>query len=196
MKLKLPKEKRVSLFKNKKFYTILIGLFIIMIMVLSVMDVWTSSEESYVYHGVKFVNTESGWVGYAGNNVVSLPYNPKELENITDLDLSMFGFLEKVYLSTDNPSLSYQSISYFKSKVLLGPTTVLSCLPSASKVSGCDNLPLKDCKSANDKVGVIIFKISDISSSSFVSSSCLSIEGDSEFMKKVIDKTALKSLGV
>lgn len=167
-----------------------------MIMVLSVMDVWDGSEESYTYHGVKFVKTDSGWVGYAGDNFVSLPYNPKELESISDLDISMFSFLEKVYLSTDNPSSSYQIISYFKSKVKLSPTVVLSCLSDSSNVSGCENLPLKDCKDSDDRVGVITFKRSDVQKSGFVSSSCLSIEGDSEFMKRSIDKAALKSLGV
>jgi hypothetical protein len=196
MKVKPPREKGTSFFKSKKFLTSLIGFFIIFIMVFSVMDLWDRSGDSYKYKGIEFNNDQNGWVGYIGSNAVQLGYNPQELENVTDVDFSGFDSVQKIYLATDDPLALYKSIDYFRKRVPLSPTKVVSCTPQGSNVSECDQLPLKDCEDADNSVGVIIFKKSDEFKTSFLSNTCMVIEGNNENMLKVFDKAMLKMLGV
>lgn len=199
MKVKLPREKGTSFFKSKKFLTYLIGFFIIMIMVLSAMDLWQGSKESYVYHNVKFTKSDEQtgfWVAYVNSNQVGLAYSPSELENVSDVDFSSFNSLDKIYLSTDNPLANYKAMDYFKKRLPLSPAKTLACTPESENVTDCDQLPLKDCNDADAGTGVVIFKRSENFTKSFVSNTCLVLEGEPEYIGKVIDKSMLKMLGV
>lgn len=198
MKVKPPREKSTSFFKSKKLLTYLIGFFIIIIMAMSAMDLWKGSGESYVYHGIKFTKSEDtgSWVSYINSNQVALTYNPQELENVTDVDFSLFNSVQKIYLSTDNPLVNYQSMNYFSKRLPLTPKKTLACTPESENVTECSQFPLKDCNDADDNVGVVIFKRSENFTKSLVSSTCLELEGDSDYMTKVIDKAALKMVGV
>jgi len=196
MKVKPPREKGSSFFKSKKFLTYLIGIFIIMIMVLSAMDLWQGSGESSVYHNVKFSKEDAGWSAYINSNKVLLSYNPQELDSFTDIDFSAFNSLQKIYLSTDNPLVMYKSMDYFRKRLPLAPSKFIACIPESANVTECGDLPLKDCDDADNNVGVVIFKRSENFTSSFISSSCLVIGGDSDSIMRVVDKSMLRMLGV
>lgn len=196
MKVKPPREKGTSFFKSKKFLTVLIGIFIIMLMVMSVLDLWKGTEDSYDYHGVEFARGDNGWSAYISNNFVVLPYSPAELENVTDVDFSGFNSLEKIYLTTDNPVATYKSMDYFRRRIPLSPTKVLACIPDGANVTECGQLPLKDCADADNYVGVIVFRRAENFTSSLFSGTCLVLEGSSEDLMKVFDKSMLRMLGV
>ncbi len=196
MKLKPPREKSVSFFKNKKFLTSLIGIFIILIMVLSALDLWKGGGESYVYQGTKFSKEDTGWSAYIGANKVTLAYNPKELENIVDAGFSNLNSVQKIYVSTDNPLAMYRSMDYFKNRMPLSPVKSMACVPEAINVSECEQFPLKDCNDANDNTGVVIFKRAENTTIQPISRSCFLVEGNNEDLVKVIDKSMLKMLGV
>ncbi len=196
MKVKPPRDKSISFFKSKKFLTSLIGIFIILLMVLSALDLWKGSGESYVYHGTKFSKEDLGWSAYIGSNKVTLSYNPKELEDTSDVSFSNLNSVQKIYLSTDNPLAMYRSMDYFRNRIPLSPAKAMACVPEASNVSECEQLPLKDCNDANDNIGVVVFKRSENITIHSISSSCLLVEGNNEDLAKVIDKSMLKMLGV
>ncbi|MFH1211047.1 MAG: hypothetical protein V1645_03965 [archaeon] len=195
MKVKPPREKGSSFFSSKKFLTILIGLFIIMIMVLSVLDLWRGSDGTSKYGNTEFTQDNSGWIGYVGSNPVRLTYDPQELENVSLVDFSSFNSVQKIYLSTDDPLLMYRSMDYFRNHVPLTPQQFYSCIPEASNVTECSDWPLKDCSDADNSVGVIIFKNSDEVKTYSFSSTCLVIEGNNDNLPKVFDRAMLKMLG-
>jgi hypothetical protein len=196
MKVKAPREKSTAFFKSKKFLTSLIGFFIIMIMALSALDLWKGSGDSYTYHNTKFTKQDTGWLAYVGSAPVLLAYSPQELENVTDVDFSSFNSLQKIYIVSDDPQAMYRSIDYFRKKIPLSPLKTLACTPEAYNVTECADLPLKDCKDADNTVGVIMFQKADAVSASFITNTCLEIKGTNDELVKVIDKSMLKMAGV
>ena len=176
--------------------TLLIGLFIILIMVMSVMDLWQGSEDTYKYHNIEFTRGDYSWSAYINNVLVGLPYSPAELENVTDVDFSSFNSLEKIYLSTDNPLANYKAMDYFRKRIALNPKVVIACIPEAANFTECGQLPLKGCSDADNYVGVIVFNRSDEFNTSFVSPTCMVVEGNSDTLMRVFDRYMLKTLGV
>lgn len=195
MKVKLPRERSSSSLRGKKLLTLAIGFFIIMIMVLSVLDLWSGSSDKYTYHGIKFTKGDNGWSAYINKNPVVLPYSPQELENVREVDFSGFNSLEKIYLTTDNPFKMSKSMDHFRNKLPSSAPKIFACTPDASNVTGCESLTLKYCEDATSSVGVIIFKNSESFSSSFITNNCLLLQGDNEVLAKVLDKAVLKMRG-
>ena len=76
-------EKAVPFYQNKKFLTILMGLFIISIMVFSVLyyGLDTNGQEKVEYNGLEFVQTTQGWLAYTEDEQRILLFgNPQDAE--------------------------------------------------------------------------------------------------------------------
>src|SRR3989344_2868797 len=96
------KEKKVSVFQNKKFLTVLMGLFIISLMVFSVLyyGLDSSGQKNVDYENIHFVQTNVGWLGYTeSEQKILILSDPSELVNIsTGSSFSFLSGLSRVYV--------------------------------------------------------------------------------------------------
>ncbi len=189
MERKEPREKKIGLFRNKRFLTIAISTFIILIMALSVLNlaIDAPTDEKYSYKSKTFTKVEGGWLTYFGDSAVMLAYGPKDLDNITmDIDISKLNNVQKIYMSTGpvKDGGMRRALFDFGRYVQLTPKIVMAC---NKDVQGCEKLPIKTCEDATGDVGIITFIESD-NPSVKLEGNCLSIEGSGEEMVMYVDK--------
>ena len=178
--------KKVPFYKKKQFFTILIGLFFIMLMALSAVNIGMNNEEETIEYGdLEFVQTSSGWKAYLEEGSLDLVYSPEFLNlSLDSVNLGVFEYLEKVYISF-NPGDDLGYSLYDLERNLDFNKVVYACYEDSEL---CEDLPLKDCADAVDGVGVIIFKEGEEDKVS-LEGSCLNIEGKD--LLKVTDKLLL-----
>ncbi|MBT3985341.1 hypothetical protein HOD38_01310 [archaeon] len=184
--------KRKSIFKRKELYTYLVGIFIIMLMVLSVVNLNSDEPEQVEYNGLTFVATESGFLAYTeeGEQVVVLS-NPEELKEleIEEISLGSLTSLSKMYISL-NPEDNYRNAVYdFYNNIELSTWTTEACYEDNEL---CSTLPIKTCEDATESIGVIIFK-EDNETILSLDDNCLTIQGKD--LLKVTDKLILDQYG-
>lgn len=186
MKKKI-REKKEKFFSKRRTLTYLIGGFIVLIMVASALNMWGGEkEETYDYHGLKFVKTEQGfWVAYKGNQKIILNYNPEELEKI-DIpeNVHMMSYSQKIYVSTDDIKANARAMNYFKEKIGITSSKPYAC---TTDMPGCEDLPLKNCDDATQSQAVVVFKKAEETKVSY-KANCLTMEGKSEDLIKAVDK--------
>ena len=66
--------KKSKWYKDKRFLVYLIGVFIILIMIASVLNIGSNGEEKQEYNGYVFTKTERGWVTYVDNQAFIFNY--------------------------------------------------------------------------------------------------------------------------
>jgi hypothetical protein len=186
------KEKRKGLFATKeRKLTIAFGAFFILIMVASVLNSYDKPDEEneYELNGIKFFNTENGWIAHKGDNTISILSNPKDLANLTIdiIPLGMLNNMEKIYVST-NPKDNNMNALYEFQKLPISARKVSACYEDNEL---CYNMPLKKCADASDKIGVILIKESNITEVSF-ESNCLTIQGRD--LVKLMDKLIIQQV--
>ena len=172
-------EKKISLWKNKKFLTILMGLFIISIMVFSVLyyGLDTSGQAKVEYKGLEFIQTNQGWQTYTEEEKkILLLSDPRDLENVSSFGVSL-DFLSAVgmlYLSF-NPEEDVSGALYdFQVNVEYSGGLVAACYEESE---ACADVPIKTCADAGLGTGVILFKEAN-ASSVVLEGNCLTIEGE------------------
>ncbi len=192
MKRSYHKINKVAFYKNKKFFTILMGLFLIMLMALGAVNVGMNNDDDKVeYNGLEFVETDGGWrANLEDESEIYLIFNPGELEIEEEFSVSFSSLLnsEKVYFSYD-PSKESQYAMYDLSRNFNFNKIVYSCYEDSDL---CTEMPLKTCDDASLDVGVVIFKVGEENKVSF-EDNCLSIEGKS--LLNVVDKLILDYYG-
>jgi len=190
MRKSLQIKRKKPFYKQKQFYTYLIGLFIISIMVLSVINLNSEAETAVEYNGLKFVQTQSGYLAYAENDVqVVVLSNPNELDvSLPVVDISSLKGLSKVYIAF-NPYEEYQNAIYdFTNNINLA-RAVSSCYEDNDL---CVDLPIKTCEDVTLDMGVIVFK-QDNETLLSLNNNCLTIQGKD--LLKVTDKLILDQYG-
>lgn len=107
--------------KKRRSITIIIGIFFILIMLTSVLELWSGQEEnvySYIgkYGEYKFVQTDNGWQAYINNaeseaklstllnNPIILQTNPKDLQSLK-ISISFAAQHSPPYYSNINEAL-------------------------------------------------------------------------------------------
>ena len=72
--------KKEPFWKSKKLITSLMGGFIILIMVTSILGLWAEQkgEDKYEYKGIKFTDTDYGWIGYKDSQRKTICHNPQK----------------------------------------------------------------------------------------------------------------------
>ncbi|MDP3728175.1 MAG: hypothetical protein Q8R18_01845 [bacterium] len=183
-------EKKVSFFKNKKFLTILMGLFIISIMVFSVLysGLDTSGQEKVEYKGLEFVQTTQGWLAYTEDEQkILLSSNPGDLVDIsfTPVSLSFLSGIQKLYLSF-NPAEDVSGALYdFQQNAAYSGAIVAACYEDGEF---CTELPIKTCADVTSTIGVVLFREAN-ESSVVLEGNCLTIQGKN--LLSITDKLIL-----
>ena len=182
------KSNKVVFYKNKKFFTILVGLFLIMLMALGAVNVGMNNDDEKVeYNGLEFIETSEGWRAYLDDDsAIYLFFNPEELiiEEEFSISFSSLSNSEKVYFSY-NPEDEVQYAMYDLSRNFVFQKIVYSCYEDGDL---CADMPLKTCEDATVNVGVVVFKVADENKVS-LEDNCLSIEEKS--LLNVVDKLIL-----
>jgi hypothetical protein len=178
--------KKVPFYKKKQFFTILIGLFFIMLMALSAVNIGMQNEEEKLEYGdLEFVQTSSGWRAYLDDGSLDLVYSPDSLNlSLDSVNLAIFESLEKVYVSF-NPEDDLGYSLYDLERNLDLNQIVYACYEDSEL---CEDMPLKDCDDAIAGVGVIIFREGEEDKVT-LDGTCLNIEGKD--LLKVTDKLLL-----
>ncbi|MFA5175647.1 MAG: hypothetical protein WC413_00085 [Candidatus Nanoarchaeia archaeon] len=177
-------------YKNKKLLVSSIGLFMILIMVLSALNMGSSNEkqEKITYNNYKFTKQDNYWVSYINNQYLSFEYNPYEIENLT---LPNYNFnLDKYYIAYNPIQLTQEMqvmqilnywLNYFNTK----PT--VACYEE----KGCPDIPLIDCKEDNS-----IKLIYSNQTKVYIEDKCFVLQGTKEEQTKYIYKIVYSLLGV
>tara|TARA_Y100000310_G_scaffold325241_1_gene388439 strand:+ start:982 stop:1554 length:573 start_codon:yes stop_codon:yes gene_type:complete len=178
--------KKIPFYKKKQFFTILIGLFFIMLMALSAVNIGMQNEEEGIeYEGLEFFQTSEGWEAYSVEDSITLVSNPETLNLSLDyVNLGVFEYLEKVYISTNlEDDIGYAMYDLERNLDFI--KIVYACYEDSEL---CEDMPLKDCDDAVDGVGVIIFKEGEEDKVT-QDGTCLNIEGKD--LLKVTDNLIL-----
>ncbi|MEW6063541.1 MAG: hypothetical protein AB1571_04195 [Nanoarchaeota archaeon] len=181
------KEEKLKWYKNKKILTSLVGIFIILIMVGSYLNVKDNSEQRLNYNGYNFVKTDKGWLAYIGNNAFLFSFTPSELE---ELNMPQFNLGSKIYVlfnpeERSEASYEVQRLSYILS--YKGIKTFPACI----KEEGCGNIPIMNCESQNN-----MMYLKSGNNKVYIDKNCLVFEGDKEYQARAIDRFSYSILGV
>ncbi|MDP3919140.1 MAG: hypothetical protein Q8Q35_04545 [Nanoarchaeota archaeon] len=189
-------KKKIPFYKKKQFFTVLIGVFFIMLMALSAINIGLNNEEEeqevIVYNGLEFVYNNGWETTLSDGKVLSLTYRPDGLvnETIGSVDFGSLYYVQKLYLSSD---LSTSNLGYslydFQNNVDTLAKVVTACYEDNE---ACVELPLITCEDATDKIGVVEFREANETFVTF-EDNCLTIEGKN--LLKVTDKLLLDYYG-
>lgn len=183
-------EKKSSLWKNKKFLTVLMGLFIISIMVFSVLyyGLDTSGQEKVEFNGFTFIQTNQGWQTFTDDEKrILLLSDPRELENVSlsSVSLDFLSSLGKIYLSF-NPEQDVSGALYdFQNNIEFSGSLVAACYEESEL---CADVPIKSCVDVGLGTGVVIFQEAN-ESSVVVEGNCVTLQGKS--LLEVTDRLIL-----
>ncbi|HLC22742.1 MAG TPA: hypothetical protein VJJ79_03135 [Candidatus Nanoarchaeia archaeon] len=148
-------EKKEVWYKQKKFLTIALGIFLISIMVLSAVNLNTDAEEEVTYGGHTFVQTSFGWQTYLDSGQqLFLTTNPEDLASVfvPAVDFSRFSTLQKVYVGVNMYDDVQPAVYDLQRDISLPAQTDIACYEDNDL---CANYPLKTCEDASFTVGVI-----------------------------------------
>ncbi len=182
--------KKIPFYKSKRFLTSLFGIFIISIMLLSVLNVYETKDESnnIEYNGELFTNNGNYWIlNLNGNNLYFL-YNPLELKGI---DLFDYNLNNKIYLAYDPVDLNNELFVIRESTNLLNYMNVKPVI-SCYEEKDCPDIPLVNCNDYDS----IILKYNENKTNIYKEGRCLVLEGNPEYQLKYINKMVYNGLGI
>lgn len=149
-----------------------------------------SNTLSQKYKGISFRQTDNGWQGEGFEFYTS--FLPQDVESIPFSGVPRLeDFSTRVYFvtaSSDIPAREWANSVPMQS-------FQLACLPEEANLTGCEELPLKDCSSASSDSAVIIFKESNVTSASY-SPFCFTVSGDEAGAVKAVDKALFLMSGI
>jgi len=184
--------KRVAFYKNKKVLTSLVGVFLIVLMMLSAVQLG-DEDETVSYNGLEFVQANNGWQTYTNDGTrVIVSSSPSSLVNETfaAVDLSVFDRLSKVYVSVDpyDSSLGYALYDLERSFAFVSDAHT-ACFEDSE---ACMDLPLKTCDDASISTGIIVLKEANETVVT-LEGTCLTVEGKN--LLTLVDKLILDQYG-
>ena len=174
---------------NKK--NLLISLFFVMLVSTSILGLVSNDRApSQKYKNMEFKKIDQGWISFYANRQIFIPSDIPSLNDpkIQKLDLSPLNLKEKIYFSRNPLENNKIAIAQFNSYIALSPRKVDACI---TDIAECADTPLKTCKDATDKVGVIIFQEANETEVSF-NDGCLLIQGKD--LLKTTDQFILEQL--
>ena len=126
--LELPVAQQESFFKNKKTILIL-GIGIIILMIGSVLTLFSPQEEAYTYNNYYFFQSPTGWATSINGQPLSFEHLPRDLE---DIPVESFTLPQKkVYLLFNPADTNEQSYELQRLKAFffyLGKTPTPACI--------------------------------------------------------------------
>lgn len=192
VKVKTYLEKDKPMF-TKRFYFILIGVGLALLMVGSILQFGSGEEDTTVsnnvvkYKGYTFNNVNGKWVLDIKGNPVSFDYLPDDVNELYTENL-VFG--DKVYIAID-PKEDINNYFIQRIKAIFQYKDILA-VDACIKEEGCGDIPIVSCNEGKE----IIFIKNGIESKIYKDGSCLIFEGDNEGLIKNIDLLYYKLLGV
>ncbi len=189
MKKRPPKAEAKS---RKRMYVGLLGLLIIAIMVGSALQWGREEDEGAVeYKGLKFAQTNAGWVAFKpDNSQLLLLTSPAELQNMTIpyLGVQKLNTYSKIYVTYNPKERVRAALNQFFKNVPITPLVVPACTVD---IELCAESPLKNCTDAGEGIGIIQFEESNETEVSFIND-CLLIKGKE--LIKLVDKIILEEI--
>jgi hypothetical protein len=183
--------KKIPFYKKKQFFTIIIGVFFIMLMALSAVDIGSpdndQQQNTVEYNGIEFASTDLGWQAHTSKGVIQMIYSPNQVSDLEleKVDLNVLN-KPKVYLSVDPTQAVDLALRDFQINFPFKTTQFsLSCFEDSE---GCEEIPLKTCDDVNLQTGVVVFKESEVDKIT-LENDCLTVEGKD--LLKVVDKLLL-----
>lgn len=175
--------------------TYIIGGFIVVIMVGSILGMWEPEGDTYrEYNGFKFYSNGQSWFTRINNQQVPFYYLPQALENIT-VDGNIEKDVSKIYLATDASDMNYD-YSLQRIKGVLYYFTAARFVDACVEEDKCINdiYPLVDCKESQSP---ILYMVKANQTQGYMVDNCLVIEAeDSESLNMISEKLVYKMLGV
>ena len=144
-----------------------------------------------VYKGIEFSNINNKWVASKNNPQVALSFDPEIIGEQDIIDINVFNFAEKLYVSTDQNETNfriYQEVSQLSQ--LLKPKVINSCYIENEI---CKSLPLKTCTDAKALNKVMVIKVGNTHSIKY-GDDCLEIKGGETEIIRFIDQMILSIL--
>ncbi|MBI2136138.1 hypothetical protein HYU06_03640 [Candidatus Woesearchaeota archaeon] len=140
--------------------TIIIGVFIVVLMVGSVLALFaTPFGERTVkakYNGFDFVRTQQGWTVWLGSQPMSFAYLPFDLENIT-LPAAINKDAEKIYLVAEDDEQLNSQYQFTRMKSILYYFTKMRVVDACLQENGCpEEKPIIKCDETSAQA--IIFR--------------------------------------
>lgn len=199
-----PLHSSVSGEQPKKKGRLFLPLFLGGIMVLSTFAILFSgpsnqdSSTSYKYGSTYYRLTSRGWEATVAGQQLLLRSGPKELVAFySDLPLESITSLkdaDKFYLSTSPDQPLQLAIRELYANENILPAFSLSCLKD--DVKGCEQLPIKTCQQASDKIGVLILQLGETTSFT-AENHCYTATGKTaDELTQIVDKLLLYLYGV
>jgi hypothetical protein len=194
MKSSYESRKKIPFYKKKQFMTIIVGVFLIMLMVLSAVSLgFDQSEEedseTIVVYGLEFLLSSNGYVAATDEGGIIIQTSPEDLEEVEEFDWSILGLATKVYISFD-PEGYYSGAAVYEIEQNIGLSGVVySCYEDSE---ACTELPIKTCEDAEISTAVVVLEESD---QTFVSyeNNCLTITGQN--LLRVVDSLIVQYYG-
>jgi len=181
------KKEQVRWYKNKKFLISLVGIFIILVMVGSYLNVGGDNEKRVNYGGYNFIKTDKGWMTYIGNSAFLFSFMPKDLEEI---NMPQFNLGNKIYILFDPEERNEASYEVQRLSYMLDYKGI-KAFPACIKEEKCGNIPILNCDSQNS-----IIYLKSGNNKAYIDKNCLVFEGDKEYQSKLIDRFSYGLLGV
>ena len=188
MKTKEAVIKKVKWYKDKRILVYLMGFFIILIMIASVLNIG-EKEEKQKYNNYVFTKTERGWLTYVNNQAIMFNYLPQELEDITIPSLNLNS--KKVYILIDPEEITIQDYNIQRliyTLRYLNINTFLAC----SKETNCPDIPIIDCSNPNF---VFYFKLSN-ETKTYKENNCLILEGNNDGQLMLVERLNYALFGI
>lgn len=189
VKVKYNIEKSKPIF-TKRFYFILIGVGIILLMIGSVLQFGNDEEVAdnvVKYNDYIFNNVNNKWILNINENNIPFDFLPDDVKGLY-LDNVKFG--TKVYIAVD-PSDNINKYFIQRIKAILQYKGILG-IESCIKEEGCSDIPLVNCSIEKD---IILIKKGN-TAKVYKDSNCLVLEGNNEGLIEAVDLLYYKLLGV
>jgi phosphotransferase system HPr-like phosphotransfer protein len=166
---------------------LIVGIFFIVIMILSTIgySIDREKEEKVVFNNIKFIKTAQGW---KADNGLLTRFLPKQVSNISTNILITADYFngKKIYFSAQ----SYNELE--AANEILRNIKIekwqLACLEGEENKTGCENLPIKNCKE-ND---IIVLREqkneTEEKTKIYRDERCIFIEAGSEELIKAADR--------
>lgn len=191
MKKRRIQKKKKKIFSENKLL-IFLGVFIILLMVGSMLNMYDEPDTTnvYEYQGLTFHKIDGGWLTNHQNGQTIILSHPKDLENITfeKISLNLLNNKEKIYLSINPLDKNQEALYDFQRNIQLIPRLVPACYKDNEP---CTNKPLINCTDASPEIGVILIKEANETLIE-VNNNCLRIEGKD--LLKIINKLIIQQI--
>lgn len=142
--------------------------------------------------GAYFSLSQGRWVVQGSGYVLNLQYGPEALRAVEAVDINPLRQVPKLYVSYKSGENTLSAVPDFYQNMKQFVQVTPACVEDGP---GCEELPLKTCADADSSAGVVMLTLSSAQSVT-QEGTCYSLQGDAEYLTKIIDRLLLAYVGV